>query len=68
MSRDKTKDDKYFNCSQEHELDYVSGLYADKQAVREYLVEKCESGAIKYSTHQQVYKMIQDDLGFPIPN
>lgn len=26
MSRDKAKDDKYFNCQQEHELEYVSSL------------------------------------------
>ena len=26
MARDKTKDDKFFNCSEEHEFEYVSGL------------------------------------------
>ncbi len=68
MGRDKTKDDKYFNCSQEHELDYVSGLYADKNGVYDHLKKKCKSGEINYCTHKQVYKMIQDDLGYPAPN
>ena len=28
--RDKAKDDEFFNCSQKHELEYVSSLYADE--------------------------------------
>lgn len=68
MARDKSKDDKYFSCEQEHELKYVSGLYIQQQQVYTFLKQKCADNAIKYSTHHQVYKLIQDKLGFPIPN
>ncbi len=72
MARDKAKDDKHFNCSQEHEFTYVSGLYSDKTAdkikVYLFLKKKCEDGSIKYSTHYEVYGMIKDEIGYPIPN
>ena len=68
MGIDKGKDDKYFNCSQEHEFKYVSELYDDKDSVYNFLKEKCKNGNIKYSTHSEVYQMIKDELGYPIPN
>lgn len=69
MARDKAKDDKYFNCSQESERRYVSGLYAPNGLrVETFLTSKCASNAIKYSTHMQVYRLIQSELGYPIPN
>ena len=67
MGRDKKKDDKYFHCSQEHEKDYVAGLYEDRDGVYDFLVEKCESGDIHYSTHMEVYQMIEEDLEYPVP-
>ena len=67
MARDKARDDEFFNCSQEHEFQYVSGLYSEKEKVYKYLKEKCADGTIKYSTHMQVYEMIANDLGYPIP-
>ena len=68
MARDKAKDDKFFNCQQEHEDHYVANLYSDSKKVSEFLEEKCNSGEIKYSTHKQVYEMIKKELGFSIPN
>ncbi len=69
MARDKKKDDKFFNCSEEHEFAYVSGLYQNKSKVYDYLKKQCKPGGkISYSTHMEVYKMIKDDLGYPIPN
>ena len=68
MARDKSKDDKYFSCEQEHELKYVSGLYLQQQEVYNFLKRKCADNAIKYSSHQEVYKLILHHLGFPIPN
>ena len=68
MARDKAKDDKYFNCSEEHELSYVCSLYADSKVVRQYLVRHCKLGNIKYRTHMQIYILIFHDLGFRIPS
>lgn len=41
MGRDKSKDDKYLNCSEEYELNYVAGLYTDRQRVYDFLKKKC---------------------------
>lgn len=67
MGRDKAKDDKSFNCSQEHELNYVSGLYANKKTVFDFLVISCRNNSLKNSTHMQVYQLIKSKLGYEIP-
>lgn len=68
MARDKAKDDLYFNCSQDHEAEYVSGLYGkNKDEVKEFLADKCKSGDIFHSTHKAVYELIKKELGYPIP-
>ena len=67
MARDKAKDDKYFNCSQEHEINYVAGLYTSRQEVVSFLRRKCNDGTIHYYTHMQVYQLIQRELGYSIP-
>ena len=46
MARDKAKDDKYFNCSQEHEINYVSGLYAKSSEIKSFLIIQCRNGKI----------------------
>lgn len=69
MARDKAKDDKYFNCSQEHELNYVANLYgSNRMQVKEFLKRKCGDNTIHYSTHMEVYELIRRELGYPIPN
>jgi len=67
MARDKAKDDKFVNCSEEYELNYVASLYTEKQKVLDFLKKKCADGTIKYSTHKQVYELIKKELGYPIP-
>lgn len=68
MARDKAKDDKYFNCSEKHENDYVSSLYGDNQVVVSvFLKMECENNTINYSTHMEVYELIETELGFSIP-
>jgi hypothetical protein len=59
------EDNKYFNCSQAHEAAYVATVYNDKsdKTVKEFLKEKCTSGEIKYSTHDEVYALL-DKNGF----
>lgn len=56
-------DHKYFNCSEEHEFKYVSELYEDSEKVYLFLKESCKNDKIKYSTHEEVYQLIQDNLG-----
>ncbi|MCF8002033.1 MAG: hypothetical protein K9K32_05395 [Halanaerobiales bacterium] len=68
MGRDKSKDDKYFHCDQDHEINYVSDLYTDSEKVKSFLEQQCKLGNISYSTHKDVYKLIKDKLGFSIPN
>lgn len=54
-----------FNCSQQHEHEYVIGLYKkdDRPTVRSFLKEKCDDGTIHYSTHQEIYDLIETELG-----
>ena len=68
MARDKKKDDLLFNCSQEHEHSYVSGLYEEKEAVSSFLVRGCTNRRINNMTHKDLYKLIKEELGFSIPN
>ncbi|MEE4788622.1 hypothetical protein V2K52_13990 [Pseudomonas alliivorans] len=69
MARDKAKDDKMFNCSQDHEREYVANLY-DKNAenVKNFLITNCKNGAIKNSTHKAVYELIKSKLDYPVPS
>ena len=69
MARDKARDDKFFNCSESHEHDYVAGLYSvgDRPAVRKLLKDACADNRIKNSTHMEVYELIKAELGLPIP-
>ena len=56
-----SSDHKHFNCSERHEIQYVSSLYKDKtnKTVKEFLEEKCKSQEINYSTHDEVYKILE---------
>jgi len=68
MARDRSRDQKMFNCSQEHELNYVAELYANRQEVYDFLKRACASNMIFQATHQDVYEMIKRHLRYPIPN
>lgn len=67
MARDKARDDKYFNCSEQHEINYVAGLYDQSDEVREFLRNRCDDCTIHYSTNLEVYQLIKDELGYDIP-
>ena len=67
MARDKARDDKYFNCKQEHEDNYVANLYDESNEVSTFLTEKCKDNTINYSTHMEVYELIEEKLGYEIP-
>ncbi len=67
MGRDKAKDDRQFNCNQDSELNYVAGLYEERIIVKAFLIGSCHNKSIKYFTHLEVYKLIEKELGYPIP-
>jgi len=54
-------DNKFFNCSEEHELTYVSNLYAEKTEVYLFLKEKCGDGTIKYLSHEDLYALLKEN-------
>lgn len=58
-------DHKYFNCSEQHEHDYVARQYAasHRPRVRQFLKDKCDDGTIRYNTHNEVYQLIKKELG-----
>jgi hypothetical protein len=69
MARDKAKDDKFFNCSEEYENDYIANLYGlNKTKVTAFLINYCRNNIIKYTTHHEIYILIKLELGYEIPN
>lgn len=56
-----SRDAKYFNCSEAHELNYVAGLYEDKDAVKEFIKKKCKDGTIHYWTHDKLYALLEEN-------
>ena len=67
MARDKSKDNLYSNCSQDSEHEYVAGLYEDGAGVLIFLKAECKENRIHYSTHMEVYKLIEKELNYPVP-
>lgn len=70
MVRNKARDDKHFNCAQEHEGHYVANLYrtvGGYEKVKILLDTACKNNRIDYSTHTEVYKLIKEELGYDIP-
>lgn len=67
MGRDKARDDKYFSCSDQHEIEYVVRQYDDRDGVRKLLKDRCVDKTISYSTNLEVYKIIEKELGYKIP-
>jgi hypothetical protein len=66
VARDKAKDDLYFNCTQDHEAEYVAGLYpaTAKKEVKDFLERACRTKLLNNATHQQVYDLIDKQLGY----
>lgn len=58
-------DHKFFNCSEQHEHDYVARQYPkeERDNVRNFLKQCCKDEQIFYSTHEEVYKLIEKELG-----
>lgn len=55
------KDSKFFNCSEEHELNQVSGKYKDKEKVKAFIREKCKDKIIHYWTHEKLAAYLEEN-------
>lgn len=61
MSAGDKKDWKLFNCSEQHEINYVKNQYTNPDAVEVWIREECKSGGkIKNTTHEELYTMLKD--------
>lgn len=59
------RDGRYFNCSEEHELNQVSGKYRDKEKVKAFIKEKCRDKTIHYWTHEKLAAYLAEN-GFQL--
>ena len=59
------RDSKYFNCSEEHELNQVSGKYRDREKVKAFIREKCHDKTIHYWTHEKLAAYLAEN-GFQL--
>ena len=49
-----SKDHKFFNCSQKHEVEYLaSKFHGDKKEVIKTIKDLCKEKKIHYSTHKE---------------
>lgn len=67
MQRDKEKDDIEFKCNRDTQVDYVANLYTDKVIVKAFLIGKCKTKSIKYFSYLEIFKLIEKELGYPVP-
>lgn len=68
MAKDESRDYQFFECTHQQDMDYVSGLYNDKSKVYDLLVQERDRNTINYSTHMDIYELIESRLGYPIPD
>ncbi len=67
MARSKQKDKQVFICSQLHEINYLTHLYDKCELVESYLRRNCATGFINEKTHFELFQMIEEELGIPMP-
>lgn len=55
------KDNKYFNCSEKHEIEYLAKKFKEpKEDVIKAIKQLCKEGKIKYSTHPEAEQALKD--------
>lgn len=59
------RDGKFFNCSEEHELNQVINKYKDKEKVKAFIREKCKDKTIRYWTHEKLAAYLAEN-GFQL--
>ncbi|TLX74134.1 hypothetical protein E9993_13630 [Labilibacter sediminis] len=67
MARSKQFDNQVFKSAQTHVLNYLTHLYDKSELVESYLRRKCAIGTIEEKTHLEIFTMIEEELGIPIP-
>lgn len=68
VRRDKSRDDRLFCCFVKEDIDYVSSLYpSHEETVHSFILIKSSAGEIYHRTYMDLYKLIQREIGFPIP-
>lgn len=60
------RDGKYFNCSEEHELNQVAGKYKNKENVKAFIKEKCKDKTIHYWTHEKLAAFLLENGFQPV--
>lgn len=60
------RDSKYFNCSEEHELNQVSGKYRDREKVKAFIRKKCRDKTIHYWTHEKLAAYLAENGFQPV--
>ena len=56
------KDKKYFNCSQQHEIDYLAKKFkGPHKEIVQKIKELCKTKVIHYSTHQEAEQALLND-------
>jgi len=67
MARSKSNDQEVFSSEQPHQLNYFTHLYKKNEEVEKFLRRHCANGTIDKKTHLEVFKLIEEELGYPIP-
>ncbi len=67
MARSKSNDKQVFTCEQPFQLNYLNHLYNNNEEVEFFLKRNCANGKLEKKTHIEVFKMIKEELGYPIP-
>ncbi len=61
MSLGDSKDWNEFNCNQEHELNYVLGLYKlqDRSAITQWIKNACKSNELNHTKYIVLYSKLE---------
>lgn len=68
MPKDESRDYQFFECHQQQDIDYIIGLYDHKEKVYDLLSTEREKNTINYATHVDIYELIENKLGYPVPS
>ncbi len=67
MARSKSFDNKSIKCDQAHSINYFSHLYGKDEKVERFLRRHFALKTIHDKTHIELFRMIEKELGVPIP-
>lgn len=67
MARSKSDDYQAIKCEQPQVINYLSHLYGKNEDVECFLRRHFARKTIDGKTHLEVYQLIEEELGIPIP-